>query len=102
VLTTILVMQGALFSIESSSFRSENKFLEIQSRYLSERMGTLADSAGDFGMAARFARWRHTFEVGTTSGKIIGTGFGYRHEFGCRFTKCKVEDYPHAPVLSAL
>ena len=53
-------------------------------------------------VSPRVERWFYAFEIIKPSQLLLGSGFSYRKEFGCKFNDCKIDDYPHAPILSAL
>lgn len=50
----------------------------------------------------RVDRWAYALQLIKPSELLSGSGFSYRQEFGCKFDACKGDDYPHAPILSAL
>lgn len=53
-------------------------------------------------MKSRIDRWLYTFEIIEPPKLLFGSGFSYREKFGCKFNDCKIDDYPHSPILSAL
>lgn len=57
---------------------------------------------GGRAISPRIDRWKHAFEIGGIRERLLGAGFGYRRDFGCWSSECKVDDYPHAPILSGL
>lgn len=65
------------------------------------RAADFVQSRGLSGVPSRTYRWAHAFEIGGIKSELFGGGFGYRKDYGCLFNKCKVDDYPHAPILSA-
>ncbi len=73
-----------------------------QTLLMRSRLGSLLDSSDQFGLAARVERWRYGLSLVDIQVLFEGAGFSYRTDFGCHFQRCAMEDYPHAPVLSAL
>lgn len=67
---------------------------------IDSRSAEFIQSKGVSGVPSRTERWMHVFN-GEITAKLLGGGFGYRKDYGCLFNKCKVDDYPHAPILSA-
>ena len=73
-----------------------------QTQLMRSRLGSLLDSSDQFGLAARIDRWKYGLSLIDLRVVFEGAGFSYRTDFGCHFQRCAIEDYPHAPVLSAL
>lgn len=69
---------------------------EIQQR--TSRVLTSPQSTVD----SRIDRWLYTFEIIEPPKLLFGSGFSYREKFSCKFNDCKIDDYPHSPILSAL
>jgi hypothetical protein len=52
-----------------------------------------------FGFGTRVDRWKLAADMIVES--PLGNGFAYHQIFSCRFVECRIQDYPHMPILSA-
>lgn len=67
------------------------------------RINSMFSEKIKFGMGSRLTRWHLAIDlIEQSKTPWLGSGFGYRYVFGCQIYRCGTEDYPHAPLLSAL
>lgn len=66
------------------------------------RVETLVSPGERFGIGSRSDRWKYAFELMNVRTLLFGMGFDYINLYSCRFLDCRVADYPHSPLLSAL
>ncbi len=53
-----------------------------------------------FGLSSRLIRWEFAFDLLARGDWLFGDGFSYQDEYSCRFSGCRIIDYPHNVFLS--
>ena len=70
--------------------------------YYKSTYSTISDKSQIYGFGSRIMRWEFGTNLLDLQTVLIGDGFHYLTKFGCKFSDCKFEDYPHAPILSSI
>lgn len=53
-----------------------------------------------FGLWSRLIRWEFALDLLARGDWLFGGGFSYQDEYSCRFSGCRIIDYPHNVFLS--
>lgn len=91
-------------SLYAANFICQNRLsacADVGATRLEQRLSRLV-AEPENATSPRIDRWVYAFQIIKPSQLLFGSGFSYRQEFGCKFNDCKIIDYPHAPILSAL
>ncbi len=60
------------------------------------------NSSTAFGLNSRLVRWKYAVELIRKNSLFWGSGNKYQSKFSCKFSECKIIDYPHMTILSAI